>query len=327
MANMIRYCPFKITSEIITSCNGLLLLIRLTCSGWEHIVGDTIPSSSFVNCSREGVLALANFALVSNDKMWRTLLSSKCVTAFSAVITGALLELNKDSTVDTSTKMKLKVGKGMAPVSSESESMADKQWNDSFQTLEAGVEALSRVMEVSPLSFAKEISATPLMQQLQKIFKMNVLPSSLRTNTAFILYSMTCARDAEASKLIQDGLTRTAIKEIMQEHELTLNPGGDRYPWTLEQLFAYVSRGLVAWASQVALDMRGKCGIGRTVDKSNLLFTCPVRVPSSHTTRPHLSPYHWTASVFKSVEITENVGDDDIIAEPPSTFTFDALSL
>lgn len=68
IANIIRYMPSRVTSEIILSSNGLLLLVRLTCSGWEAVVGDSAPFTSHVNCSREGVQALANLAIIANER-------------------------------------------------------------------------------------------------------------------------------------------------------------------------------------------------------------------------------------------------------------------
>jgi hypothetical protein len=319
IANIIRFLPSRLTSELILSCNGLLLLVRLTCSGWEAVVGDTVPFAEHVNCSREGVQALANLAILANEKVWKELLSSKCVTAFSAVVTGALLDLNKAQQGVPASKNKMKSGK-LGLTFSTPDSELEKKWQDSFATLEVGVSALARVMEICPLAFSKEIAATPLMAQLQKIFKMDVLPSSLRTNTAFILYSMTCAKDAEASKLLQDGVTRSAIKDILQEHELTLNPGGDRYPWTLEQLFAYVSRGLVAWAGSVGSDLK----VAKGSDRGHLVITCSARMP--RVVRPSTSPY--TMSTHKVVGadcISEDEDDLGNLADPPIAFTFDSL--
>ena len=277
VANLLRYLPARLSTEVLLASDGLLMLIRLTCSGWEAVVGEAVPAACYVNCSREGVQALANLAVIATDRVWRELLSSKCVTAFSAVVTGALLDLNKVIPQGGGqARSKLRTSEGL------SDSEAEARWQDSFTTLEVGVAALARVMEVCPVAFSKELSGTPLMQQLQKIFKMDVLSSSLRTNTAFILYSMTCAKDADASRLLQDGVTRRAIKDILQEHELTLNPGGERYPWSLEQLFAYVSRGLVAWAGSMGQAGGGRKGSG---DCSHLVVTCSARIPQLSTDR------------------------------------------
>lgn len=324
IANLIRFMPSRLTSEIILCCNGLLLLIRLTCSGWEAVVGDATPLAGHVNSSREGVQALSNLAVMATEKVWKELLASKCVTAFSAVVTGALLDLTKWNQRGAPLKSKLKPGKGHAPTAvafAAAETEAERNWQESFSTLELGVGALARVMEVCPLAFSKEISATPLMQQLQKIFKMDVLPSSLRTNTAFILYSMTCAKDQEASKLLQDGVTRSAIKDILQEHELTLNPGGERYPWTLEQLFAYVSRGLVAWAGNSGPDLKGAKGS----DRSHLIVTCSARIPS--TNRPITSPYANYSSEARRLasEKEERARSIETSVDPPASFTFESL--
>ena len=314
IANLIRFLSPRLTSELILATNGHLLLVRLTCSGWEAIVGEQVPSAEQVNCSREGVQALANLAILANEKVWKELLASKCVTAFSAVITGALLDLNKAQQAVPGTRTKLNAAKNgltfAAPVTD-----AEKRWMESFTTLEIGINALARTMEVCPLAFSKEIAATPLMQQLQKIFKMDVLPSSLRTNTAFILYSMTCAKDTEASKLLQDGVTRSAIKEILQEHELTLNPGGDRYPWSLEQLFAHVSRGLVSWAANVGADIKG----AKSADRNYLVVTCTARLPSLRRLRTSVCHPRGIASESSSSDSIETS------MEPPVSFTFDSL--
>lgn len=314
IANLIRFLSPRLTSELILATNGHLLLVRLTCSGWEAIVGEQVPSADQVNCSREGVQALANLAILANEKVWKELLNSKCVTAFSAVITGALLDLNKAQQAVPGTRAKFNSAKNgltfTAPVTE-----AEKRWQESFTTLEIGINALARTMEVCPLAFSKEIAATPLMQQLQKIFKMDVLPSSLRTNTAFILYSMTCAKDAEASKLLQDGVTRSAIKDILQEHELTLNPGGERYPWSLEQLFAHVSRGLVSWAANVGADIKG----AKSADRNYLVVTCMARLPSIR--RPRTSPCHPREMSAEAANPDSAEGSTD----PPVSFTFDSL--
>jgi hypothetical protein len=226
------------------------------------------------------------------------------------------LDLNKAQQSVPPLKTKLKAGQTGLSFSAP-DTDAEKKWQDSFATLEIGVSALARTMEVCPISFSKEIAGTPLMQQLQKIFKMDVLPSSLRTNTAFVLYSMTCAKDHEASKLLQDGVTRSAIKDILQEHELTLNPNGDRYPWSLEQLFAYVSRGLVAWAANVGSDLKGAKGS----DRSHLVVVCSARMPS--IARRSTSPYLLTK---QSADAEFDVELDAAIGATPSSFTLDTLS-
>lgn len=259
--------------------------------------------------------------------MWKELIASKCVTAFSAVVTGALLDLNKCDQSGAFAKNRLK-GSKQGLTFSDPATEAEWKWRDCFTALEIGVGALARVMEICPLSFSKEIAATPLMQQLQKIFKMDALPSALRTNTAFILYSMTCAKDTEASKLLNDCVTRAAIRDILQEHELTLNPGGDRYPWTLEQLFAYVSRGLVVWASSVGPEK------GKVVDRSHLVVVCSARIPEVHLVHPSLDLRRPRKAAVSKDNIVVPYGEgiglaaDDLqsedMVEPPATFTFDS---
>jgi hypothetical protein len=86
LANLIRFLSSKLMSELVLATNAHLHLIRLTCSGWESIVGEQEFSPGHINCSREGVQALANLAVLANDRVWRELLSSKCVTAFSGTV-------------------------------------------------------------------------------------------------------------------------------------------------------------------------------------------------------------------------------------------------
>lgn len=79
-------------------------------------------------------------------------------------------------------------------------------------------------------------------------------------------------------------MTRAAIRDILREHELSLRSEKQlqqRYPWTLEQLFAYVSRGLVVWASSeaVAVAERQMGSSASAFDRRHLLVGCVARIP------------------------------------------------